>query len=239
MHVQEDIGFIQQVMSFFIHHHPPQPPKPALSDHSTTSNPASSSDHMILFQSHSMAAMDSHLHLPDTAGQIDDDEDEEEEDHEQEEEGESESETDTERNRRLLGARNTGILSQGLAVVAHPAAPRPSELTPLELSEDIRMGSPDDGSNHLDSNLQLLALSQAGNPTDLQLGDDSCRSESSYRWPFMQDPLSSRFQPRPSGMTLLPIIVVKSYSFFIFSNRVSSIVRYLIYFKNMSKNIYI
>ncbi|KAL7200669.1 hypothetical protein ACSBR1_032569 [Camellia fascicularis] len=70
----------------------------------------------------------------------------------------------------------------------------------LEMSEDIRLGSPDDGSNNLDSEFQLLAASQAGNPADQHRRADSYRAESIRRWPVLQDPLSSSLQaPPPSG----------------------------------------
>lgn len=201
MQVQEDIGLVQQVKSFFIDHHPPQPPKPALSEHST-SNPATSSDHP-RFHSPTVPNVHAPVNPPVNPNQIDEEEEEEEEDEEdeeeEEEEGESESEADTGRNSHLSGARNPRVVN-----VAQAAA-EPSELMQLEMSEDIRLGSPDDGSNNLDSEFQLLAASQGGNAVDHQRRADSYRAESTRRWPLLQDPMSSNLQPPPSGMSLAGI----------------------------------
>ncbi|KAI7983380.1 Basic helix-loop-helix protein A [Camellia lanceoleosa] len=102
---------------------------------------------------------------------------------------ESDSEVGTE-------AQNPLALPQGVAV-AHRAAAEPSELMQLEMSEDIRLGPPDDGSNNLDLEFQLLAASQAGNPADHHRRADSYRAESIRRWLVLQDPLSSSLQAAP------------------------------------------
>lgn len=194
--VQEDVGLVQQVKSFFIDHHPPQPPKPALSEHST-SNPATSSDHPRFHSPPIPTTVYVPVNPPVNPNQIDEeeeeeDEEEDEEEEEEDEEGESESEADTGRN------QNPGVVN-----VAHAAAAEPSELMQLEMSEDIRLGSPDDGSNNLDSaEFQLLAASQGGNTVDHQRRADSYRAESTRRWPLLQDPMSSSLQPPPSGPAL-------------------------------------
>lgn len=121
-------------------------------------------------------------------------EDEEEEDEDDEEEHESDSEAETGRNSRQAAAQNPQAVA--------PAVAEPSELMQLEMSEDIRLGSPDDASNNLDSDFNLLAVSQgAGNPDDHQRRVDSFRAESSRRWPMMPEaPLSSSgLQQAPSG----------------------------------------
>lgn len=192
MQVQEDVGLVQQVKSFFIDHHPPQPPKPALSEHST-SNPAASSDHPRFHSPPIPTTVYAPVNPLVNPNQIDEEEEEEEEEEDEEEEeedveGESESEADTGRN------QNPHVVN-----VAHAAA-EPSELMQLEMSEDIRLGSPDDGSNNLDSEFQLLAASQGGNKVDHQRRADSYRAESTRRWPLLQDPMSSGLQPPPSGM---------------------------------------
>ncbi|KAL7200668.1 hypothetical protein ACSBR1_032568 [Camellia fascicularis] len=92
--VQEDIGFVQHVKSFFVDHHPPQPPKPALSEHST-SNPATSSDHARFHSPPLPAAMYAPVDPPAIANQIDEEE-------EEEEEGESDSEAGTEAQNPLV-----------------------------------------------------------------------------------------------------------------------------------------
>ncbi|KAF2314887.1 hypothetical protein GH714_037068 [Hevea brasiliensis] len=54
----------------------------------------------------------------------------------------------------------------------------PSELMQLEMSEDIRLGSPDDGSNNLESDFHLIG---SENPADHQNRGDSFRAESARR----------------------------------------------------------
>ncbi|KAL7226649.1 hypothetical protein ACSBR1_021694 [Camellia fascicularis] len=190
--VQEDIGFIQQVKSFFSHHHPPQPPKPAVSEQST-SNPAASSEHP-RFDSPPvpLPAMYAPMDPLPIANQIDNEEDDDEEKEEEEEDEEEQDEEDSEAD---SGAhQNPHDLSPGLAE-AEPVAVEPSELMQVEMSEDIRVGSPDDGSNNLDWEFRVLAVSQAGNPADNQR-----RAESTRRWPVLQDRLNNGLQlPPPSG----------------------------------------
>ncbi|XP_028083636.1 basic helix-loop-helix protein A-like [Camellia sinensis] len=195
--VQEDIGFIQQVKSFFSDHHPPQPPKPAVSEQST-SNPAASSGHP-RFDSPPvpLPAMYAPMDPLPIANQIDneEDDDEEKEEEEEEEEEEDEEDQDEEDSEADSGAhQNPHDLSPGLAE-AEPVAVEPSELMQVEMSEDIRVGSPDDGSNNLDWEFRVLAVSQAGNPADNQR-----RAESTRRWQVLQDRLNNGLQlPPPSG----------------------------------------
>lgn len=155
--------------SFFVDHHQPLPPKPALSEHST-SNPTSSTDHIptVIY-----TAAD-----PPATDPIDMDEDEEEEEDENEnDEAESGSEDET-------GGRNLRTTS-----TAPPA--EPSEVMQIEMPEDIRVGSPNDGSNNLDSDFhQLLAVSQQTAPGNASTGQgDSYRSESTRRWGPVEEPL--------------------------------------------------
>lgn len=201
MQVPEDIGFVQHVKTFFTghhnHHHLP-PPKPALSEHST-SNPATSSDHS-RFHSPQLPAIYAAADPPGSnPNQEAADEDEEEDDDEDEDDdadadadaGESESESETARNcrRAATAARNP----------THTTA-EPSELMQLEMSEDIRLGSPDDASNNLDSDFHMLAVTQTGNPVDhQQRGADSYRAESTRRWPLIQDPMGSTGLQPPSS----------------------------------------
>ncbi|XP_004290663.1 PREDICTED: basic helix-loop-helix protein A isoform X1 [Fragaria vesca subsp. vesca] len=187
--VPEDLAFVQHVKTFFVDHHHLPPPKPALSEHST-SNPATSSDHHPRFHSPHLTAIRNNaaannpppLHA--AAQEDDEDEDEEEDD-----EGESDSEAETGRNGngRPLPPAGTNV----------PAA-EPSELMQLEMSEDIRLGSPDDASNNLDSDFHMLAVSQSANAADQQRQADSYRAESARRWPPVQPPMSA-VQPPPSG----------------------------------------
>ncbi|KAK4848482.1 hypothetical protein QYF36_013639 [Acer negundo] len=190
--IQEDLGLVQQIKSFFTdQHHPnPQPPKPALSEHST-SNPATSSDHR-RFHSPPIPAMYAAVDPPANPNQEDEDDEEEEEveeEEDEEEEQESDSEAETGRNRSQAAPQNPQS-------VAPPMA-EPSELMQLEMSEDIRVGSPDDASNNLDSDFHMLAVSQAVNPGDHQRRSDSFRAESSRRWPMLQEPLTGSGLPPP------------------------------------------
>ncbi|KAL3033537.1 hypothetical protein AAZX31_02G141200 [Glycine max] len=160
--VQEDLSFIQHVKTFFIDHLIPLRPKPALSEHST-SNPTSS-DHI-------PTVMYTMVDPPAAKCNLNDDMDEdieEEEEEEEEDEVESGSEDET----------GDGIACQTLrpSTVAEP-----SELMQLEMPEDIRLGSPNDGSNNLDSDFHLLAVSQGGN--------EARQAESTRRWSSSQEPM--------------------------------------------------
>ncbi|KAH7517203.1 hypothetical protein FEM48_Zijuj09G0037600 [Ziziphus jujuba var. spinosa] len=194
--VQEDLGFIQHVKTFFVDHQhqhpPPPPPKPALSEHST-SNPATSSDHP-LFQSPPLPAIYTASDPPENRNLEDEDEELGEEEEEDEVEADSDSEAETGRDNALT------VSAQNLPVSDSAAAAEPSELMQLEMSEDIRLGSPDDASNNLDSDFHLLAVSQSGNhPEDHQRRADSYRAESTRRWPMVTDTLESGLQPPPSS----------------------------------------
>ncbi|XP_057483081.1 transcription factor BHLH42-like [Actinidia eriantha] len=189
--VQEDIGFIHQVKSFFIDHHPPPPPKPALSEHST-SNPATSSSHP-RFHSNPLPPTYAPLDPALFASQIHLAEEEEDNDDDEEEvQAELDSEAHT--------GPNSGAQNPRADHVARVAA-EPSELMQLEMSEDIQLGSPDDGSNHLDPDFQLMVASQGGvgNPVDHPHQVDSFRAESARRWPLLQDPLGGSLQAPTSG----------------------------------------
>ncbi|KAK6937514.1 Transcription factor MYC/MYB N-terminal, partial [Dillenia turbinata] len=189
--VQEDLNLIQHIKTFFIETHHTRPPKPALSEHST-SNPSSSEQPR--FHSPSLPVLYAAADPPVNANQ----EDEEEEEEDEDEERESDSEAETSTNSRAI--QNPALLSQGVAAAAQTAVAEPSELMQLEMSEDIRLGSPDDGSNNLDSDFHMLAVNQTENPADQQRRADSYRTESSRRWPIPQDQFINGLQPPPSGV---------------------------------------
>nr|QWW25995.1 bHLH1 [Actinidia chinensis] len=197
--VQEDIGFIHQVKSFFIDHHPPPPPKPALSEHST-SNLATSSVHP-RFHSPPLPLTYAPLDPPLIANQI---HMEEEQEQEQEEDDDDDDDDDDEEEAESDSEAHTGLNSEAqnprVDHVARAAA-EPSELMQLEMSEDIRLGSPDDGSNNMDPDFQLMVASQGGNPADQQQRVDSFRAESTPRGPLLQDPLGRSLQAPTSGGT--------------------------------------
>lgn len=161
--------------SFFADHHP-LPPKPALSEHST-SNPTSSTDHIatVMYTVADPPATGlTHLDM--------DEDEEEEEDDDEDEDDEAES----------------GSEDENQHMMPDIAAAEPSELMQIEMPEEIRIGSPNDGSNNLDSNFHLLAVSRQGNPS-MQV--DSYRSESTRRWGPIEDPVgnSLRVQLPSSG----------------------------------------
>jgi hypothetical protein len=117
-------------------------------------------------------------------------EEDEEDDEDDEEDQESDSEAETSREALLEPCQAQNPLQ--VAVV------EPSELMQLEMSEGIRLGSPDDGSNNLDVDFPLI------NPESLmdhQSRADSFRTESARRWaPMLQDnPFSGSLQPSASG----------------------------------------
>ncbi|XP_047329009.1 transcription factor BHLH42 [Impatiens glandulifera] len=179
--VKEDLALVQHLKTFFNdyqkgHHLPP--PKPALSEQST-SNPVNSSDH-IRFHSPPLPAM--YAPAQDQQEEDEDVDDEEEDDEEEDEEEEEEDEGDT---GSELEANNLRAIVN-IAEVAEP-----SELMQLEMSEDIRLGSPDEVSNNpLESDFQLLGMGSAGavaNSIDDQIRVDSFRTELARRWPLVHD----------------------------------------------------
>ncbi|KAK7277647.1 hypothetical protein RJT34_22662 [Clitoria ternatea] len=181
--VQEDLNFIQHVKSFFVdhpRHHHPLPPKPVLSEHST-SNPTSS-DHM----PDTLYTITDPLATMPIQTNIDEDEEEEEEEDGDEEEYKAESGSEDETGGRtahqLLMSNMTGAM-----------AIETGELMQLEMLEDIRVGSSNNGSNNLNSDFHLLAVSQAVNTPG--------QTESTLRWGASQDP--ERVQLPASGLNPL------------------------------------
>ncbi|MBA0852804.1 hypothetical protein Goshw_010002 [Gossypium schwendimanii] len=194
--VQEDLGLVQHVKTFFNDGQAPNPPppKPALSEHST-SNPAASSDYT-RFHSPSVPLVYAAADPPVNADQgeynnVDEEEEDEEDDDDEEGDEEPESySAETGRTTQQVQTEST------LAVVA---AEEPSELMQLDMSEDIKLGSPDDASNNLDSDFNMLAVSQSGNPTDNQRRAELFRDESNRRWQMRQEPSCGSLQPLSTG----------------------------------------
>ncbi|MED6210470.1 hypothetical protein PIB30_064376, partial [Stylosanthes scabra] len=193
--VQEDIKFIQHVKSFFIEHHHgscPPPPKPALSEHST-SNPASSSDRLIYTVADPPLPPSNNLTNQDNMEEDEEDDDEDDDDEEEEGAPILDSEYETRCNNTHL--TSTADASAGIV--------EPSELMQLEMSEDIRVGSsPNDGSNNLDSNFHLLAVTETNNPSGQV---DSYRIDATQRWDSMQDPLGELQVQLPSSSVFPPL----------------------------------
>ncbi|XP_059625853.1 transcription factor BHLH42-like isoform X2 [Cornus florida] len=178
--VQENLGFVQHVKTFFTDESLTQPPKPALSEHSISNLPATSSQNSRLHPPSMLAAIYAHVDSPANANQIDDDGEDEEEEEELNSEGDMHN--------------SCGVTDQGV-VVAHAAA-EPIELIQLDMSEDFWLGSPDDASinNKLEEDFHLQAAAHH------QRQVDSCRpAESSRMCPLLQRPLNHNLQPQNSG----------------------------------------
>ncbi|KAK4791930.1 hypothetical protein SAY86_022365 [Trapa natans] len=205
--VQEDVGYMAHVKSFFVDYQPPHlpAPKPALSGHST-SNPGTSSNHP---RFHAPPAPGAVMYLAAAVGshphplqEADDEEEEEELKEEEDDAGGSDSEDGT---GRAASCRQTVVQAPPRGAVA---TAEPSELMHLEMSEDIQLGSPEDGSNNLDSDFYMLTVNRAGNvdPLEYQRRLDAFRAESSRRWQMMQPPLSATpegLPPLSAGPTQL------------------------------------
>ncbi|KAJ7972807.1 Basic helix-loop-helix transcription factor [Quillaja saponaria] len=230
--VQEDIGFIQHIKTFFTDHNVhPLHSKPALSEHST-SNPTASSEHSPAIPPvYTMA--DRHPPAPTSIADNPDnqehdmvEEEEEEEEEEDEEEAESDSEDEMDRNIGPSSAQNP-------SAIAVTTTAEPTELMQLEMSEDIRLGSPDDGSNNLDSDFHLQSMTHQAEHHH-QPRDDSFRDESTRMWQKMQDPLidSAGFlQPQASGtksVTLTPPLEELTQEDTHYSQTVTTILQYQI-----------
>nr|TKS03537.1 basic helix-loop-helix protein A isoform X2 [Populus alba] len=209
--VQEDLGLIQHVKTFFSDHHHRHltPPKPALSEHSTSSPATSSHDHP-RFHPPPIPPFYVAAEPSANAEQIDEDDEEDEE----EEEHDSDSEAET--------CRDIDHLEPRQAQNPHQvAAAEPSELMQLEMSEDIRLGSPDDGSNNLDSDFPLTG---PDNLMDHRSRADSHKAESARRWTMLQDnPFSGNLQPSASEFEKVAIRVVTHD--FHHNNKIGSVIR--------------
>ncbi|KAM7253854.1 hypothetical protein ACFE04_031536 [Oxalis oulophora] len=162
--VEEDLDLVQHIKTVFANHHNnPLPPKPALSEHSTSNPATTSSDRPPRFYSPPIPSVYAAVEPPtdNTNNQElgEDIEDEEDEEDEEEDDDDSDSEAQT-------GGRTGGSTAEA------------SELMQLEMPEDIRLGSPDDASNNLDSDFNMLAVSQNPVVVGNQQRVDSFRGES-------------------------------------------------------------
>ncbi|XP_074312150.1 transcription factor BHLH42 isoform X2 [Silene latifolia] len=166
--VQEELFIIHQVKSIFMdyhHHHHSRDPNKQLPIQSkpavsehSTSNPTPSSSVRSHFHSPTTATMYTLQAAAPSAVAA-----EEEDDVEAEAESDSEAQTN-----------------------AVPA--QPSELMQLEMPDDIRLGSPEDASNNLDSDFPPLVTHQVLPQTNLH----NRAGESSRRWPSISN--NSSFQ---------------------------------------------
>ncbi|XP_055813282.1 transcription factor BHLH42 isoform X2 [Solanum dulcamara] len=168
--VQEDIGFIHHVKSFFTEPQQPQPPKPALSEHSTSNSFTFSEPYFYsgnIPSSTGVGPVDQDDRI--VGEEENGEEEDEDEDRDEDENDEVELDSDSIAIQRGVGAAN-------------PIAAEASELMQLDMSEAIRLGSPDDGSNNMDTDFHLDGVSLAGNNTA-----DSFKAETAISWANFQD----------------------------------------------------
>nr|UUY86280.1 basic helix-loop-helix transcription factor 1 [Aglaonema commutatum] len=197
--VDEDPALMQHVRSFFTGHqnYPAQTTtKPALSEHST-SNPVPSAPRQ-LFRSPSLPAMppaatDSYRYADEEVEEDDDDDDDD---------AGAESDSDSEADARNGGsAEGGGVLRPYAVATAGAAAPpeaEPSELMQMEMSEEIRLGSPDDCSNNLDADLQMLAVCRTASG---QSGGQAGAGPACQAWPLLHDDATNSCLLPSSGAT--------------------------------------
>ncbi|KAL4355169.1 hypothetical protein GQ457_06G029370 [Hibiscus cannabinus] len=171
--VQEDLELVQHVKTFFTDHNQIQNPSPPPPKPALSEH--STSNPASYTRLHSPVLPPMHAVLNPNLEDDDDDDEEQENDEDDDEEPELDC--------------------------AEVAAGEPSELMQLEMSEDIRLGSPEDASNNLDIDFHMLAVSQGGNQRDDAL--DSFRAESCWRSQMLQEPTNSGLQSRFSGPEFL------------------------------------
>nr|XP_010906882.1 basic helix-loop-helix protein A isoform X2 [Elaeis guineensis] len=197
--VEEDIGLIQHAKSFFMDHQDIHP-KPALSEYSTSNPTACTEQQLLQTQAIQQMSVDPHGSNQEEEEDDDDDADDDEDiDHNDVDDDGDEVEVGS-GSEAETGRYNAGISTQlippSLAAdeKAIPAT-EPSELMQLEMSEGIRLGSPDECSNDLDTELQVLAVCHNSEQSNQQRRDDSYQA-----WNFLHDdpcdgfPLSSATQ---------------------------------------------
>ncbi|XP_058083197.1 transcription factor BHLH42 isoform X2 [Magnolia sinica] len=195
--VQEDLGLIQHAKSFFTdHQNQQQLPKPALSEQST-SNPTSSSDRPCLHSPPlpTMFAIANPQPKQDEPNQEEEDDDDDDDD----DEADSDSEAEIGRTHMNFGINPVHMCGQIPHVMSTTQIiAEPSELMQLEMSEDIRIGSPDDCSNNIDSEPHVLAASHSVGQADQPCLIDSYRAESARAWPSLPDELNNTLPPSGS-----------------------------------------
>lgn len=200
LQVAEDLGLVQHVKSFFTdsdrHHYP----KPAHSEQST-SNPTTISERAHFHSSPLLAAY-SGMHPSRNANQgYEEEEDEYDDENDNEGDGEHESEGEMGQTIHQTSMHDPlhlhGPVTQDISMVHGEA--EPSELMLLEMSEDIRIGSPDDGSNNLDSDMHMLGLNQSVHHP----GHESTH----HHWPLLPDQLCDDLQLPVPGKDLLGCIL--------------------------------
>ncbi|XP_078149390.1 basic helix-loop-helix (bHLH) DNA-binding superfamily protein isoform X1 [Carex rostrata] len=165
--VEEDISLVQHTKSFF-----PELQEmhtmPALSEQST-SNPISYTDSQPQFNPQNFQH------------QIKDDQENEEEEDDEEDDDDEEAHDDSEEDNV---PRNINQMDPAVNFTNA----EPSELMQLEMSEGIRLGSPDDCSNNFEAELQMLGMCHDTNDQVIPRPDDAYQG-----WHFLHEDLSAGF----------------------------------------------
>jgi hypothetical protein len=169
--VEEDIGLVQHTKSFFPEHQEVHI-MPALSEQST-SNPISNTDSQPKLNPQN---------FPHCIK--DDQENEEEEDDEEGDDEEAQEDSEEE---------NVSLNINQIDPTTNFATTEPSELMQLEMSEGIRLGSPDDCSNNFEAELQMLGMCHDTTDQVIPRQDDTYQG-----WHFLNEDLSAGF-PQTSG----------------------------------------
>lgn len=161
-------------MTFFTDHTWSFPPKPALSGHSTSNSAISPTMPPIYTPVVLPTEEEDDQEHEEGEEEEDNDEvgedDQEDEDGEEEEEEESDAEAETGHDSQFSSVQNLQAMAEDVNTSTHDhAGVEPTELMHHDLSEGIRFGSPDDGSNYLDSDFHKLAVRQAAENFESEL----------------------------------------------------------------------
>ncbi|XP_068662561.1 transcription factor BHLH42-like isoform X2 [Aristolochia californica] len=193
--VQEDLGLVKLAKSFFLDDSDQkQQPKPALSEQST-SNPSLAGTSCL--QSRPFPNMFTPLDLPaGETDQVNEEKEEEEEEEEDEEDDEIDSDSEAEPRKYSLVNPSHDDPIQLWGQISHDLPPsqpvaEASELMLMDMSEEIRLGSPEEFSNNLDAEIRILDASNSGSQADPQRLVDSYRIDSDRDWPLLQEKMSS------------------------------------------------
>ncbi|XP_072998292.1 basic helix-loop-helix protein A isoform X2 [Typha latifolia] len=197
--VEEDIRLVQHAKSFFMDHHDIHP-APAISEHSTSKpivyNEAASFQLGVMHQKiasqnrSSQGGGGGEEEGEEEDGEDDDDE-EDDDDRNDECDNEVEAGSASEADTRRYIARISRQLSSPNLTRSQEATPNtePSELMQIEMSEGTRLGSPDDCSNNLDAELQMLAVCQSNSDQSNHERQD----DTHLTWHFLDEDLCSVF----------------------------------------------
>nr|QTO65809.1 transparent testa 8 [Aristolochia lindneri] len=213
--VQEDLGLMRLAKSFFLEDDHLDVrrvrcvSKPALSEQST-SNPASVEDPTNCFRSSPpLPTMFTALDLPSSGDhgdhKGDQGEEGEDEDKEDQDDVESDSEVGTGKYSCLKANPSHdpdsdpvpnlpwGQISHYLPPPSQPVPDQPSELMQMELSEDIRLGSPEEYSNTLEAEIQMIDATHSGKQLDPQrqlIESYGVHDSDRGTWPLLQEDLT-------------------------------------------------